>query len=166
MREYSFDIIKMECVEGYYCKWERKQKKNYRETVCERERNKKNLYHFFFRRGTGQRWRTTLNSFSLRFSSLTHKLHDFLPWPPHLFHRLQSCFFFSFSRHVIVLVGVILVPLHVVAINQRLDALLQISRLKKKHTKIGLSIILEEKKNFLNSHLDGEIELIVEFRYE
>ena len=165
MREYSFDIIKMECVEGYYCKWERKQKKNYRETVCEKERNKKNLYHFFFRRGTGQRWRTTLNSFSLRFSSLTHKLHDFLPWPPHLFHRLQSCFFL-FSRHVIVLVGVILVPLHVVAINQRLDALLQISRLKKKHTKIGLSIILEEKKNFLNSHLDGEIELIVEFRYE
>ena len=53
--------------------------------------------------------------------------------------------FFLFSRHVIVLVGVILVPLHVVAINQRLDALLQISRLKKQH-KNWLSIILEKKK--------------------
>ena len=84
----------------------------------------------------------------------------------HLIFFTVSNRLFSFSRHVIVLVGVILVPLHVVAINQRLDALLQISRLKKKHTKIGLSIILEEKKNFLNSHLDGEIELIVEFRYE
>ena len=164
MREYSFDIIKMECVEGYYCKWERKQKKNYRETVCEKERNKKNLYHFFFRRGTGQRWRTTLNSFSLRFSSLTHKLHDFLPWPPHLFHRLQSSFLFFTPRNCTGWGYPCPSPCSRDQSATRCASSDQPA--KKKHTKIGLSIILEKKKNFLNSHLDGEIELIVEFRYE
>ncbi len=61
-------------------------------------------------------------------------------WPPFalavppnvLFLLLFKLRMLQGSRHVVVLVGVVLVPFHVISIDQRLDTLLQISGLKFK----------------------------------
>lgn len=93
----------------------------------------------------GKRWKG-LKNHQLKFVEvLIFSVH--LSLPLHL--RWVS----SLS-HVVVLVGIVLIPLHVVAVYQRLNPFLQVSRLGNKRVMLDLVFFLKKNRVFQSINLE------------